>query len=65
MTFIDDNCIVFDSEDENKFIYTEIFEKFKTLVDNLLETHLKAIDSNEEQVCCLKHRSVTTRRHMH
>ena len=26
MTFIDDNCIVFDSEDENKFAYTELHE---------------------------------------
>lgn len=26
MTFIDDNCIVFDSEEENKFAYTELHE---------------------------------------
>ena len=50
MTFIDDNCIIFDSDDENKFVYTEIFDKFKTLIDNLLETHLKAIESTEDQV---------------
>lgn len=29
MDFIDDYCDVFDNEDENKFVYTDIHEKFK------------------------------------
>lgn len=26
MTFIDDNCVVFDTDDENKFAYSELHE---------------------------------------
>ena len=38
--FIDDNCIVFDSEDENKLAYIDIFNAFREMVDSLLEMHL-------------------------
>ena len=37
MTFIDENCLVFDSEDENKLEYTVIHNKFKDMVDALLD----------------------------
>eukprot|EP01111_Echinosteliopsis_oligospora_P006303 TRINITY_DN2037_c0_g1_i4.p1 TRINITY_DN2037_c0_g1~~TRINITY_DN2037_c0_g1_i4.p1 ORF type:complete len:313 (-),score=73.59 TRINITY_DN2037_c0_g1_i4:66-1004(-) len=50
LTFVDKNCVFFDSEDENKFIYTEIHEKFRELVENLLETYvLKEINITVEQ----------------
>ncbi len=28
LTFIDENCVVFDNEEENKLIYTEIHQVF-------------------------------------
>ena len=31
MTFIDENCIIFDSDDENKFAYTDIHQQFKDM----------------------------------
>lgn len=31
MTFIDDNCMLFDNEEENKFEYTEIHGQFQEL----------------------------------
>jgi len=34
--FIDENCASFDCEEENKLEYTEIHNKFKTLVDTKL-----------------------------
>eukprot|EP00400_MALV-I_sp_L67-5_P000809 gene809-986_t len=38
--FIDENCSIFDNEDENKFPYTASHEAFKDLVETLLSTHL-------------------------
>ena len=49
MTFIDEHCIVFDSEEENKFSYSEIHAKFKVLIDNLLEQNLSAVGATEDQ----------------
>ena len=40
MSFIDDNCVVFDDEDENKLVYMEIYNAFREMVDSLLEMHL-------------------------
>lgn len=37
MSYIDEHCVVFDSEDENKLEYTPIHKNFKKLVDDLLE----------------------------
>ena len=36
MSFIDEYCIVFDNEDENKFEFTNIHKEFKKIVDELL-----------------------------
>lgn len=49
MCFIDTNCAVFDAEDENKFVYSELHEQFRELVegvlsDNLAEIGLSAAD---------------------
>ena len=32
--FIDENCIVFDSEEENKMEYTSIFNLFREMVEH-------------------------------
>jgi len=41
LEFIDDNCIVFDEEDENKLEYTDIHNRFKKLVDDKLENFVR------------------------
>ncbi|KAG1689565.1 hypothetical protein DVH05_002074 [Phytophthora capsici] len=40
MCFIDDNCASFDTEEENKFIYTELHAQFRELVETVLGSHL-------------------------
>ena len=35
VNIVDDNCIVFDSEEENKFAYTELHEVLPSLVAHL------------------------------
>ena len=34
MGFIDENCAVFDAEEENKFSYTELHKQFRELVSD-------------------------------
>jgi hypothetical protein len=48
MTFIDENCVIFDNDEENKMVYYDKFNAFRQLIDNLLETHLKEIGVTEE-----------------
>lgn len=48
-SFIDKECIVFDNEEENKLIYTEIHSKFKKLIDGLFERNLSDIGISTEQ----------------
>ena len=40
MDFVDDNCEAFDSEDENKLIYTDIHREFKDHVEILIQSNL-------------------------
>ncbi|KAK1940442.1 Cilia- and flagella-associated protein 36 [Phytophthora citrophthora] len=40
MCFIDDNCASFDTDEENKFIYTELHLQFRELVETVLGSHL-------------------------
>tara|TARA_B110000090_G_C13363481_1_gene439270 strand:- start:101 stop:1873 length:1773 start_codon:yes stop_codon:yes gene_type:complete len=49
MTFIDENCVIFDNDEENKLVYHDKFSKFRNLIDNLLETHLAEIGVTEIQ----------------
>lgn len=32
MDFVDENCLVFDNDEENKFIYTDLHNQFKEIV---------------------------------
>jgi len=41
MSFIDDNCVVFDDEEENKLAYMDIYGAFREMVDSLLDMHLQ------------------------
>ncbi len=34
---MDENCLVFDPGEENKFSYTDIHNKFRKLIEDLLE----------------------------
>ncbi|OWZ12456.1 hypothetical protein PHMEG_00014375 [Phytophthora megakarya] len=40
MCFIDDNCASFDTDEENKFVYTELHMQFRELVESVLGSHL-------------------------
>ena len=49
MGFIDEACVVFDGEEENKFEHTEIHEKFKELVERLLTDFLAEMGISVDQ----------------
>jgi UDP-N-acetylglucosamine transferase subunit ALG13 len=49
-SFIDENCIVFDAEEENKFGYTEIHKKFKKMIEDMVANLLTELGINEEQL---------------
>ena len=65
MQFIDESCIVFDDEEENKLEYTELHNKFKQLVDSLLAAHLLEVLALPYEFCfwddvCNSRWSITT-----
>ncbi|OQR86620.1 hypothetical protein ACHHYP_10353 [Achlya hypogyna] len=43
MSFIDENCASFDTDDENKFIYTDLHQQFRDAVDGVLTANLAEI----------------------
>ena len=43
MSFIDEKCIVFDNEEENKLCYSALHQEFKELVERVLTQHLMEI----------------------
>jgi hypothetical protein len=43
MSFIDENCIVFDREDENKLAYSKLHDEFRDLVEELLVSKLNEV----------------------
>jgi len=47
--FIDQNCHLFDTEDENKFSYTEVHQRYQETVENLLTFHLDELGLTAEQ----------------
>jgi hypothetical protein len=40
MDFVDEKCFVFDCEEENKFIYTDIHKEFKEHIEALISSNL-------------------------
>lgn len=48
MNFVDDNCGCFESKEENKFEYTDIHEKYKSLVERLLYKYMQELEISEE-----------------
>lgn len=49
MSFIDENCIIFDSEEENKLAYMDIYAAFRMMVESLMELHLQDMGCTTEQ----------------
>jgi hypothetical protein len=49
MEYIDQHCIIFDSEDENKFEYTAKHNEFRALIDGLLAAHLVDVSISSEE----------------
>ncbi|XP_051936172.1 cilia- and flagella-associated protein 36 [Hippocampus zosterae] len=47
--FMEHKCTVFDDEDENKLVYTEIHQQYKKLVEKLLENYMQDVGINEQQ----------------
>ena len=47
--FIDQQCLVFDGEDENKLCYTDIHNQFRTLLDKLISSNLAQLGVTPEQ----------------
>eukprot|EP00930_Biecheleria_cincta_P002778 TRINITY_DN103777_c0_g1_i1.p1 TRINITY_DN103777_c0_g1~~TRINITY_DN103777_c0_g1_i1.p1 ORF type:complete len:484 (+),score=128.44 TRINITY_DN103777_c0_g1_i1:56-1507(+) len=47
--FVDEQCIVFDNEEENKLEYTQCHNEFKQLIDSLLAAHLLEISVSRDQ----------------
>lgn len=43
LDFIEDNCVIFDDEDENKHEYLTVHREFKRLVDEQLEEYITEI----------------------
>ena len=48
MDFVDDNCEQFDSEEENKLVYTDIHQEFKRHIETLIESNLGALGISSE-----------------
>lgn len=40
MDFIDEKCEVFDNEEENKFIYSEVHQEFREMVETMIASNL-------------------------
>ena len=47
--FVDEHCVVFDKDDENKFSFTEIHVRFRDLVEKLFQENLFEIGVTDEQ----------------
>jgi len=49
MEYIDQHCIVFDTDDENKLEYTRKHNEFRALIDGLLAAHLLEVSISSEE----------------
>ena len=49
MSFLDENCLVFDNEEENRLEYTSIHNNFKKIVDDLLSELMAELGVTQEQ----------------
>ena len=49
MSFLDENCLVFDTEEENRLEYTSIHNAFKKIVDDLLSELMAELGVTQDQ----------------
>ncbi|CDW71873.1 UNKNOWN [Stylonychia lemnae] len=49
LSFLDEHCVIFDNDDENKLEYTIIHNDFKKIVDELLCELMAELDITQEQ----------------
>ncbi|CAM9177356.1 unnamed protein product [Chrysoparadoxa australica] len=55
MGFVDDNCCIFDNEEENKLSYMDCHKQFRELIETLLSAALTEVGiSSEEFVDCIE-----------
>mmetsp|Transcript_81900 Transcript_81900/g.244204 ORF Transcript_81900/g.244204 Transcript_81900/m.244204 type:complete len:464 (+) Transcript_81900:130-1521(+) len=47
--FVDERCIIFGAEEENRLEYTTCHQDFKTLIDGLFAAHLVEVQVTQEQ----------------
>lgn len=50
LDFVDNKCIVFDNEEENKFEHTIIHNQFKELVGTLVDGMMEEIGMSQEKL---------------
>lgn len=48
MSFLDEHCIIFDNEEENKLEFTQIHKEFKEMVEKLLGELMQELGVTEE-----------------
>lgn len=52
MDFVDEKCEVFDSDEENKLIYTTIHNEFKEHLETLISSNLSQIGNYNGIIFC-------------
>lgn len=59
MDFVDEKCDIFDNEEENKFIYSDIHNEFRDTINALLASNLQELDVSPEMFfdACVKGRN--------
>lgn len=63
--FVDDNCGIFEQEEENKLEYTLVHNAFRQLVDNLLVAHLVEMELSTEQFMRFCQRGLSGNNELH
>lgn len=63
--FVDERCIIFEDEEENKLEYTECHNEYKELIDSSFAAHLLEIDVTGEQFEQFCQRGLSTNPTLH
>lgn len=48
--FIDQNCLIFDTEEENKLTYTDVYKNYQTTVETILQEYMDDFGITSEQL---------------
>lgn len=63
--FVDEQCIIFEDQEENKLEYTECHNEYKELIDSRFAAHLLEIDVTSEQFEQFCQRGLSTNPSLH